>query len=79
MPYGSGLLIRQALIHAAPWQRYLIGLAMVVGGILLVLIGHVAGALLALAGAVLVVRMLHYRFRRGHDRAAGAAPEVGDR
>lgn len=29
MPYGTGPLIRQALVTASPWQRYLIGIAMV--------------------------------------------------
>ena len=64
MPYGSGPLIRQALMRATPWQRYAIGVAMVAGGVALVLIGHVAGGLLAVAGTVLLWRMARYRWRR---------------
>ena len=33
MPYGTGPIIRQAFIGATPWQRYLIGVAMVVVGV----------------------------------------------
>jgi hypothetical protein len=35
MPYGSGQVIRQALIQAKPWQRYLIGVVMVADGVVL--------------------------------------------
>ena len=63
MPYGSGQLIRMALLRAKPWQRYLICSAMIGGGVLLVAVGHVAGALLAVAGAALGWRMLSYRIR----------------
>ena len=67
MPYGSGQVVRQALIHAKPWQRYVIAAVMVVGGAGLVALGHVAGALLAVAGAVLMWRMLRYRIRSRHE------------
>lgn len=63
MPYGSGQLIRVALLRAKPWQRYLICCAMIGGGVLLVAVGHVAGALLAVAGGVLGWPMLRYRIR----------------
>jgi hypothetical protein len=63
MPYGSGPIIREALVRAAPWQRYLIGVAMVAGGIALALLGHVTGGLLAVAGAVLLWRMVRDRLR----------------
>lgn len=65
MPYGSGPLIRQALVSAKPWQRYAIGAAMVVLGVVLVLMGHVFGGVLALAGVLLLARMARYRLRRG--------------
>lgn len=71
MPYGSGQVVRQALIHAKPWHRYLIGIVMVALGVVLVLIGHIAGGLLAVAGVVLLGRMTRRRFRR---RSAGATP-----
>ncbi len=74
MPYGSGMVIRQALVHAKPWQRYAIALAMIGGGAGLVLLGHAAGALLAAAGALLAWRMLRYRVRSTHD----ARPRVVD-
>jgi hypothetical protein len=64
MPYGTGPLIRQTIMHAAPWQRYLIGVAMVAGGIVLVMLGHVAGGVLSVAGIFLLWRMMHYRLRR---------------
>jgi hypothetical protein len=72
MPYGSGPMIRQALIHAKPWQRYAIGIAMILGGAGLAALGHVAGVLLAAAGTLLIWRMLRYRmrFRRGRSRPA---------
>jgi hypothetical protein len=72
MPYGSGPLIRHALIHAKPWQRYLICAAMILGGAGLTALGHVAGVILAAAGALLLYRM---RPRR----AAGRSDEVAQR
>jgi hypothetical protein len=77
MPYGSGHLIRMALVRANPWQRYLICCAMIGGGALLVAVGHLAGALLAVAGVVLGWRMLQYRWRS--RSAARSAPDAGDR
>ncbi len=72
MPFGSGQMIRQALIHAKPWQRYVIAGAMIAGGAGLVVLGHVAGVLLAAAGLLLVGRMLRYRIRsRSGSRRAG--------
>ena len=64
MPYGTGTIIRQAFIGATPWQRYLIGVAMVVGGIALVVLGHFAGVFLAVTGAFLVWRMVRSQLRR---------------
>lgn len=64
MAYGSGPIIRQALVHAKPWQRYLIGIAMVGLGAALVALGHVAGALLAAGGVLLLVRLTRVRLRR---------------
>lgn len=56
MPYGTGPLIRQALLRASPWQRHLIGVAMVGGGAVLVFLGHVAGAVLCFTGLLLLSR-----------------------
>lgn len=64
MHYGSGQLIRQTLMHAKPWQRYLIGVVMIVGGVVLVVVGHIAGGLLAVAGVLLLWRMVRHRLRR---------------
>lgn len=66
MPYGMGPIIRQALIQASPWQRYLIGVAMVAGGVGLVLLGHVAGGVLSVAGLLLLWQMFHRRPVRSH-------------
>lgn len=68
MPYGTGQLLRQALRGASPWQRYLIGAAMVSGGVVLVLIGHVAGGLLSVAGVLLLFSMTRNRLRRKQER-----------
>lgn len=73
MPYGSGPLIRQTLVRAAPWQRYLISVAMVAAGVVLVLVGHVAGGLLAVTGVLLLWRMVRYRFSRSRE-TRGSAP-----
>ena len=75
MPYGSGPLIRQALVRATPWQRYLLAVAMVAGGVALALVGHVAGALLAVGGALVLWRMSRARWRRRHGPRPGG-PEV---
>jgi hypothetical protein len=64
MHYESGQLVRQALTYAKPWQRYLIGVVMIVGGVMLVLIGHIAGGLLAVAGVLLLWQMARNRLRR---------------
>lgn len=74
MPYGSGPVIRQALVRATPWQRYLIAVAMVAGGVVLVLLGHVAGGLLAVAGLLLLVRMVRYWLGRRQATREGSAP-----
>jgi hypothetical protein len=77
MPYGSGHVIRQSLMYAKPWQRYVIAGTMVVGGGALAVLGHVAGVLLAGAGAVLLWRMLGHRLRSRHgDRRAADVSEV---
>ena len=66
MPHGSGQVIRQTMMYAKPWQRYVIAGAMVAGGAALVAIGHVAGIVLAGAGALLLWRMLRSRVHRRH-------------
>ena len=74
MPHGSGQMIRQSLMYAKPWQRYVIAGVMIAGGAGLVALGHVAGALLAPAGALLIWYMLRYRMRsrRRTQRSLGA-------
>ena len=59
-----GQMIRQALMVAKPWQRYLICAAMIVGGIGLVATGHLGGIVLAALGLVIGVRMLQYRVQK---------------
>ena len=63
MHYGSGQAIRQAIMVAKPWQRYLIGVAMIAVGAVLVAVGHIAGGLLAVAGVLLFWRMVRHRLR----------------
>jgi hypothetical protein len=72
MPYGSGRVIRHALIYAKPWQRYVISGAMILGGAGLAALGHVGGVLLAGAGALLMWQMLQHRMapRYGAGRSA---------
>jgi hypothetical protein len=63
MPYGSGPAIRLAMLHAKPWQRYLIVVAMIAGGVALVALGHVAGIVLAAVGCLMIWPMIRYRIR----------------
>ncbi len=70
MAYGTGPLLRQALLRAKPWQRYLIAVAMIAGGVVLVLLGRVTGALLSVAGLFLLGQMIRYQF--AHSRAASS-------
>jgi hypothetical protein len=74
MPHGSGQLIRQAMMYAKPWQRYVIGCVMIVGGAALVAVGHVAGGILAAAGALLLWRMFRYRLLSRHQTRRGLDP-----
>ncbi|HUC04945.1 MAG TPA: hypothetical protein VL961_06075 [Acidimicrobiales bacterium] len=62
--YGSGAVLRGALVNAKPWQRYLIAVGMIAAGVILTLLGHVASILLAGAGVLLLVRMLQFRYRQ---------------
>jgi hypothetical protein len=77
MHYGSGQLIRQTLMLAKPWQRYLIGVVMIVGGVALVLIGHIAGGLLAVAGVLLLWRMVRHWLRRSSSISGTADQRPG--
>ena len=78
MHYGSGQTIRQAIMVAKPWQRYLLGVAMITVGAVLVAIGHIAGGLLAVAGVVLLWRMVRHRLRpEGHDAGTGGQRSAG--
>jgi hypothetical protein len=61
MPYGTGVLVRSALVRAKPWQRYIICVAMIVGGAALTVVGHLAGAVLSIGGIVLFSRLLRAR------------------
>jgi hypothetical protein len=61
MHYGSGQVIRQAILVAKPWQRYLIGIVMIAVGAALLALGHLAGGLLAAAGLFLLWRMARHR------------------
>lgn len=79
MPYGRGGLLRTVLARARPWQRYLIAVAMVVGGAALAAVGHLGGALLSVAGIVLLERMVRYRIRRRRTAHQPAADETQER
>jgi hypothetical protein len=76
MPYGGGLLIQQARLRATPWQRYLIGVSMVPGGVVFVLLGHVAGGVLAVAGLLLLLRLVRFRLGR-RPTNTGSTPDGG--
>lgn len=67
MPYGSGPTIRLALVHAKPWQRYLICFVLIAGGVALAVLGHVVGLVLTGTGALVAWRMIQYRL---HSRRA---------
>ena len=74
MPYGAGMILRTAMGRAKkPWQRVAICVVMIAAGVVLVVVGHVTGALLAVAGVGMLVRL---------GRAAGttrrsSTPPVG--
>jgi nitrogen fixation-related uncharacterized protein len=74
MPYGTGPIIRQAVMRATPWQRYLVGVAMVIGGVALVALGRVTGGLLAVAGAFLLWRMVRGQFHRPQATPESRSP-----
>lgn len=74
MPYGSGVLIRGALARANHWQRYLIATAMVAGGAALVAVGHLAGALLAGGGVLLLVRLVRHQTASSSRRGSTSTP-----
>jgi hypothetical protein len=61
MHYGSGQAIQQAIMLAKPWQRYLMGVAMIAIGVVLTIVGHIAGGLVAIAGVLLLWRMVRHR------------------
>lgn len=63
MPYGSGPAIRLALVHAKPWQRYLNCFVLIAAGVVLAVLGHVAGLVLTGTGALVAWRMIQYRLR----------------
>jgi hypothetical protein len=75
MAYGTGPLLREALVHAKPWQRSLIAVAMIAGGVALVLLGRITGALLSVAGLFLIGQMIRYRFDRGRADSPHGAEE----
>jgi hypothetical protein len=77
MPYGSGPILRHALLRATPWQRSIIGAAMVAGGVVFLLLGHIAGVLLVSAGALLLWRMV--RVRLGGSQGAPGQARKGRR
>lgn len=60
-------------MHASSWQRSLIGIAMVAGGVVLVLLGHTAGALLAVAAILLLWRVARRVGHPGRGRSPGGA------
>ena len=68
MPYGAGPAIRLAMAHAKLWQRYLICVAMIAGGAVLVDIGHIADVALAGVGCLVMYRMILYRSGRGRKQ-----------
>jgi hypothetical protein len=59
-------------MFAKPWQRYVIGVVMIVIGVVLMLIGHMAGGLLTAGGVYLLWRMIRNRFRRSSSISATA-------
>jgi membrane-bound metal-dependent hydrolase YbcI (DUF457 family) len=71
MHYGSRQSIRQAFMIAKPWQRYLIAVAMIAVGAVLMVVGHIAGGFLAVAGVVLLWRMVRDRLPRARRGSPG--------
>jgi hypothetical protein len=75
MPYGSGPAIRLAMVHAKPWQRYLMCGVMIAGGAALVVLGHIAGVVLAAGGCLVMWRMIQYGIRSRKEDGLSANDE----
>jgi hypothetical protein len=77
MTYSSGPAIRLAMVHAKPWQRYLICVVMIAGGGALVALGHIAGVVLAAVGCLVMWRMIRYRVRSRKEGGPSLSNESG--
>jgi hypothetical protein len=77
MPFGSGPVVRQALVKATWWQRALVGAAMLATGVALVLFARLEGALLAATGVLVLWRTARHRVGRDRGAAGGDAGRWG--
>jgi Flp pilus assembly protein TadB len=69
--FGAGMLLRQQagnLRYMKPWQRWLVAVALLLGGVALIVAGVRVGAVAVLLGA----RLLWVMGRRRRQRAAAA-------
>jgi len=77
MPYGMQREIRQAFLVAKPWQRYVICILMIAGGVGLAFVGHLAGLVISFVGILMIWKMLAYRLRMGRGQRE-RSPELDD-
>jgi hypothetical protein len=74
--HGLGRGLRQAILYAKPWQRYvLIGIVIALG-LALVAVGHFKGLILVAIGVFTAFEVIHYRGSSSRDDEEG--PEHPD-
>jgi len=60
--HGMGRGVRQMMLYAKPWQRYLLSGAIIAVGAVLVALGHARGAILIVLGALFLIETARHGF-----------------
>jgi hypothetical protein len=72
--HGSGQALRTTLATARPWQRVVLCLGMILGGVALITVGHVLGVVLVVLGAGVLVRTVQHRIRPPNRVESSSVP-----
>lgn len=75
MLHGMGAELRQVMLYAKPWQRYLISGVIIAAGIVMITFGDLRGVLFVGIGGLLFWRMVPARFRM--KRTTGHVDDEG--
>ncbi len=70
--------IRQVMLSAKPWQRYVLSGAIIAVGIVLTALGHVHGVILVVLGTLFLVETDRHRISTRRRRARSADTEKTD-